>query len=494
MYKPEDKSPQVSVIVPVYNMEKFLPETLSSILASDYPWFEVIVVDDGSTDGSLSVAESMAEGDERVRVLHKENGGVATARNHGIAAAKGIYILPVDADNRISTSFIRVAAEVLDTRPDVKVVAPEAEFFGIRTGRWRLPEFTLNLLARRNIMDTCAMYRRTDWVRVGGYCTTIVAREDWEFWIAMLKDGGEVVRLPEVHLWYRVQEQSKRVSDRAMKRHVVATLNARHPEFFERELGGPLRLNRSWSKLINALCGLVCPRRVVVSEPFTHIAHFVKVLPRLFAADAGKVIFKNRNEIREFEVGGYSVVVKEFRIPNVFNRIIYGLLRPSKAERSYRYAQMLRDAGIGSPMPVGYVTVRHGILFAHSYYASLRSHCTMSYMQLVTAPPTDRDEYLRAIGKTTAALHERGLLHTDYSRGNILLGRAPDGSVCVDLVDLNRIRFRRVDMHTGCRNFERLPANTEILGVMAEAYAEARGFDARECLDIMTRYNSLEIE
>ena len=96
-----------------------------------------------------------------------------------------------------------------------------------------------------------SLYRRSDWERIGGYCEDIIAREDWEFWIAMLKDGGRVVRLPEVGLYYRVRPQSKRVSDRALKHHVIDTLNRRHPEFFERELGGPLRYRRSWSRVIN---------------------------------------------------------------------------------------------------------------------------------------------------------------------------------------------------------------------------------------------------
>lgn len=63
-----------------------------------------------------------------------------------------------------------------------------------------------------------AMYRRSDWVRVGGYCKEIIAREDWEFWISILKNGGEVVRLSQVGLYYRVRSGSKRISDRALKR------------------------------------------------------------------------------------------------------------------------------------------------------------------------------------------------------------------------------------------------------------------------------------
>ena len=90
----------------------------------------------------------------------------------------------------------------------------------------------------------------------GGYCESIIAREDWEFWISVLKNGGKVVRLPEIGLYYRVRKQSKRVTDRDLKRHVIDTLNRRHPEFFERELGGPLRYHRSWSVWQNRISRL----------------------------------------------------------------------------------------------------------------------------------------------------------------------------------------------------------------------------------------------
>lgn len=125
-------------------------------------------------------------------------------------------------------------------------------------------------------MDTCALYRKVEWERAGGYCEGIIAREDWEFWIAVLKDGGKVVRLPEIGLHYRIRNVSKRVTDRSLKRHVVKTLNARHPEFFERELGGPLRYRRSWSVLLNRIYRLFHPRKVYVDAGFCTLTSYVK--------------------------------------------------------------------------------------------------------------------------------------------------------------------------------------------------------------------------
>ena len=483
--------PLVSVVTPVYNMEPFLGEMLDSVLASDYPQLEVVLVDDGSTDASAAVARAYAARDSRVRLHCQCNGGACRARNKAVELARGELILPVDADNRLEPDFISKAVAVLAARPEVKAVAPGADFFGDRSGPWKLPPFSLRLLARKNILSASALYRREDWVRAGGYCEEIVAREDWEFWISVLKDGGTVVRLPDIGLHYRIRNRSKRVKDRGLKRHVVRTLNRLHPEFFERELGGPLRYRRTWSALINRVERLLRPRRVTVSPDSRAAEYFVRSLPVLFRTGRGRVIHSGRNELRELDFGGETYVVKSFRVPNLVNRIAYGLLRASKAQRSYEYALRLRACGIGSPAPVAWMTLRNGLLLTRSYYVSRKSGCPYTYSDLIGGGFPDADVYLRAIARTTALLHEQGMLHKDYSRGNILFGPGPDGRPEVEIIDLNRIRFRRrITMEEGCRNFaERLPATPAMRAVMAAEYARTRGFDSRGCLELMERFN-----
>ena len=92
---------KISVIIPVYNAADFLPRTVGSILMQDFDDFEVIIINDGSTDGSATVCDEMAEQDARVRVIHKENGGVSSARNAGLDAARGEFVMFVDADDAI---------------------------------------------------------------------------------------------------------------------------------------------------------------------------------------------------------------------------------------------------------------------------------------------------------------------------------------------------------------------------------------------------------
>ena len=104
---------KVSVIVPVYNTCAFLPACVESILGQTYTDWELLLVDDGSTDGSLQIARQYAQADPRIRVLHQENCGVSAARNQGIRAAGGSYICFVDSDDTIETSLLSDMAAVL---------------------------------------------------------------------------------------------------------------------------------------------------------------------------------------------------------------------------------------------------------------------------------------------------------------------------------------------------------------------------------------------
>ncbi len=473
----------VSVVIPVYNMEQYLAETLDSVLASDYPSLEVIVMDDGSKDRSLEIARGYEGKDTRIKVYTQPNGGACAARNHAIRLSQGGYILPVDADNLISPTFISDAVAELEKSSEVKVVCPTAEFIGERSGEWKLPPFSLNLLARKNMMDTCALYRKEDWIRAGGYCEEIIAREDWEFWISVLKDGGKVVRLPQVGLYYRVRVGSKRLTDRALKRHVVNVLNKRHPEFFARELGGPLSYYRSWSKALNRLYRFFHPREVFVSKSFNELDGFMKALPVIFR-ESGETIYKGRNELKRFERNGREIVVKSYQIPHLINRIVYRFFRSSKACRSYRYAELLREIGVGSPEPVGYYNSGNWLLFGHSYFASLQSECPYTYRDFATRTFSRQEEILRTIARTTATLHEHGILHKDYSAGNILF-RDDKESIEIEIIDLNRIRFGKVSLEEGCKNFDRLPGTPDMIRCMAEEYAKARGFDVEKCYGLI---------
>ena len=432
--------PLVSVIVPLYNAAPYIGEALQSIVDSTYRPIEVIVVDDGSTDDSAAVADAFAATHPEVTVLHQSNAGASAARNHAIRASKGVYILPVDADNTIDPRYIEEAQAVLTARPEVRVVSCRADFFGAKTGEWLMPPFSHALLARKNMIDTCAMYRRADWDKTDGYVETCPAREDWLLWLSLFEQGGEFVRLPDIRLHYRVREGSKRVQDRALKRQVVDEVNRRHPRYVEKYLGGPLHYHRSWSRFLNRW-------------------RSVKQVGEFDRWCEGTVIDARRNVLRLTD----GVVVKQFRTPNILRSIWYGWFGKSKARRSYEYAK--RMPGL-TPEPIAYREVRIFGILRESWYACRQSECSHTFIELIEQPDfPNRTQILQAIGRFTAELHRRGIRHRDYSQGNILFNE--DGSK-IEVIDLNRIRWRKHICGDPFQRLERI--GEEGLQTMREAY------------------------
>ena len=110
----------VSVVVPVYKVEQYLDECIQSILRQTYACFELILVDDGSPDQCGQICERYAQKDDRIQVLHKKNGGLSDARNHGIELAKGKYITFIDSDDAISPYYLEIMTDcIIKTGSDI---------------------------------------------------------------------------------------------------------------------------------------------------------------------------------------------------------------------------------------------------------------------------------------------------------------------------------------------------------------------------------------
>ncbi len=253
--------PIISVVIPCYNQAAYLESTVKSALASKYRPLEIIIVNDGSTDSSETVAEKLLSQHPEIKFLSQKNSGVSAARNSGIEFASGKYILPLDGDDLISPDYIPEAVKILERMPNVKVVYSKAVKFDDEGAKnWTLKSFSTYQLARDNMIFVSGIFRKSDWKLCGGYDEKMkVGREDWEFWINMLKTGGEVIQLPFIGFYYRLTPGSKRkkTGTNSKKRERIDYLNLKHGEFFEKELNGPLRFQRTWSKQYNTLLKLL---------------------------------------------------------------------------------------------------------------------------------------------------------------------------------------------------------------------------------------------
>ena len=114
--------PQISVIIPVYKVEQFLGDCIKSILSQTFSNYEIILVDDGSPDNSGKLCDEFAAGDSRIKVVHKENGGVSSARNKGIEIAEGEWICFVDSDDWVEPDYLEVMFKTaIENNADVSV-------------------------------------------------------------------------------------------------------------------------------------------------------------------------------------------------------------------------------------------------------------------------------------------------------------------------------------------------------------------------------------
>ena len=132
----------LSIIVPVYNVEAYIAECLNSLVNQNYQDYEIIVVDDGSPDGSMIIADDIAKKSDKIKIMHKENGGLSSARNFGLEHASGQYIWFVDSDDRIETDCLAQLVERMK-KYDLDILSFNA-YHCAKNGRKRLRRKKLN--------------------------------------------------------------------------------------------------------------------------------------------------------------------------------------------------------------------------------------------------------------------------------------------------------------------------------------------------------------
>jgi len=203
------RSVKVSVVIPCFNHGEFLSEAVASVMAAKRDDVELIVVDDGSTDERTRTEMGTLDR-QGITVIRQDNQGLAAARNAGILASKGEYILPLDADNRLRSSSIEHGIRILEGNPKVGVVYGDAEYIGMRTGRWHVGPFKPSQLLQWNYIDACAVFRRSVWEQNCGYDGTMPVQglEDWDFWLGALEHGWQFAYVPEILFDYRVAKES----------------------------------------------------------------------------------------------------------------------------------------------------------------------------------------------------------------------------------------------------------------------------------------------
>lgn len=197
--------PLVTIVIPVYNTEKYIAECLDSALAQTYPNIEVVCVNDGSTDNSLTVLKKYSSRHQSIKVINQGNAGVVEARNRAIEKASGEYILPLDSDDRISEDCVEVLMNLFSTTT-CSIAAPSVQFFGEKRGKFFLPAPTARNMAQRNCIVNCALFKKADWEQYGGYDSRFSnGIEDYDFWWNFLQEGKTIARTDDILFFYRIR-------------------------------------------------------------------------------------------------------------------------------------------------------------------------------------------------------------------------------------------------------------------------------------------------
>lgn len=235
----------VSIVIPCYQQAEYLPEAVESVVAQTFTDWEIVIVDDGSTDPTAEVAETLiaAHPDRRIRLVRQANQGLSAARNAGIAASSGRYVLPLDADDILLPEMLEKAVRLLEHEPGVAIAYTDERHFGAVDRIVVTSDWDTDLQRRRNLFSATSLYRREVWVAVGGY--DIAMRrgyEDWDFWIGAAERGYVGRRIPEPLLGYRVKSDSMRRRAEADHAEIVRGIRTKHADWYR----APWRRWRHW--------------------------------------------------------------------------------------------------------------------------------------------------------------------------------------------------------------------------------------------------------
>lgn len=214
--------PRVSVILPVWNGEPFLAAAIQSVLAQTFRSLELIIIDDGSTDGTAAIAQEYARRDGRVVLLRTEHGGLSHALNAGIAAARGRYVARMDADDVSLPARLMKQVAYLDHHPECVVLGAGVEVIdenGAAVGETTFAEthetITAALIGGRSpLAHPTVVMRREALVAAGGYDSARYPSEDFDLWMK-LAEMGKLANLSEPLLQYRRHQSALSVRDRA---------------------------------------------------------------------------------------------------------------------------------------------------------------------------------------------------------------------------------------------------------------------------------------
>jgi glycosyltransferase involved in cell wall biosynthesis len=231
-------TPAVSVIVTCFNLGRYLDETVQSIVSQSFRSFELVIVDDGSTE-ALTLQRLATLEQQGIRVIRSANRGLPAARNLGIAHTRARYICSVDADDVLEPTLLERSVDVLERDSSIAFASHWLRAFGDEAWDWMPARCDFPALLDTNTVNGAALVRRDVYVAVGGFDETMRdGCEDWDFWIAVVERGFRGHIIPEFLFRYRRRLESMSRVMLAGDTHpqLYRRLAEKHQETFRRHL------------------------------------------------------------------------------------------------------------------------------------------------------------------------------------------------------------------------------------------------------------------
>lgn len=230
-------TPLVSIIIPCYNTSAYIEDTLASVYRQSYQNFEIIAIDDGSSDNTLEVLYKCAALESRLKVIAQENTYTVRARMNAIQHAKGEYLVCLDSDDKLDEAYLEKTINIAENNPDIAVVYSNLHLFGSVNKKGELKQITIKQLLLNHGMYVSALIRKSDFDAVGGFDISLAHYEDWELFISIAKNGGKIQFIDEPLFYYRRRGDKSSVCDLAdetKKSDNFMKIYNKHYEFYKR--------------------------------------------------------------------------------------------------------------------------------------------------------------------------------------------------------------------------------------------------------------------
>ena len=229
--------PLVSVVIPCYNDGQYLDDSVGSILNQSFEDYEILIVNDGSTDAA-TILKLQSFNHPKIKILHKENGHLSSARNYGIRNAAGEIIVTLDADDLFEKKFIKKGVAILQKNKTAGAVTCYLKSFGLKNNKWKPLGGDLKNFLFRQESCASAMFRKECWEKIGGYDEQMkTGYEDWEFWIRLTAAGWKVEVLDDYLLNYRITDKSMLLTQSEPNREkIIDYIMEKHKELYWQNL------------------------------------------------------------------------------------------------------------------------------------------------------------------------------------------------------------------------------------------------------------------